>query len=98
MEKKKCDICNEWQENTVLVEMCQSCYDKSLDDGWEAYPQNKPSESGLYLVTSYSPSRGKKWLQRDYYNAKFDEWDGVYVLAWMPLPEIYEGEREVNDE
>ena len=72
--------------------LCEVCR-KEYVMPWKPYPEYKPENSDLYLVTAYNPRTKDRWVQRDSYSVKDDEWQGIYVLAWMPIPEAYESEE-----
>ena len=61
---------------------------------WKPYPKYKPTESDLFLVTAYNPRTKERWVQEDAYFVERDEWQGIYVLAWMPMPDVFESEVE----
>lgn len=63
------------------------------NDAWLPYPENKPSVSGLYDVTSeheYNPN-GNPFVSGDYYDVDIDKWKiyGNLVIAYRTRPAPY---------
>lgn len=69
---------------------------------WIPVSERLPEKHDCYLVTtkwkgSYS---GDIYTETNMavYREKLEEWDSVGVIAWMPLPEPYEGGGAIANE
>lgn len=60
---------------------------------WVPCKIRKPKKDGEYFVT-YRGCEGLA-VALDYYHVNVDEWEAIgLVIAWMPKPEPWKGERD----
>ena len=64
---------------------------------WIPVSERLPEEIGTYMTTVDYGKYGLATGQR-YYHGKELGWEDDCVTAWMPLPEPYKAESEVQDE
>lgn len=57
---------------------------------WHPYPQEKPTENGIYIVTVFP--KDKKFVSCSHYHdlLGWDHFADDMVLAWAELPKAYE--------
>lgn len=73
---------------------------------WIPITERLPEKSGTYLVTipcktfkvpRYYITKTAYYLKRENQWTPDDEWEEGKVIAWMPLPEPYNAESEVEE-
>ena len=96
--KKKCQICPH-------CDNCDVNDDGELASTWISCSEKLPKEKELVLAQTYEGCQYIMELAFDYSNEEDEpvpywktfeesvEWEADYVVAWMPLPEPYKGER-----
>ena len=73
---------------------------------WHLYPEEKPTEAGLYFLTIKGPRDSEPWLDDEYSYSPED--NGIFyeygreryddVIAWAQYPAPYKGDGSPTDE
>ena len=89
-----CDF--SYLSEATLEELIDEAPTVEAEPQWIPVSERLPKEMGLYLVTLEYKEHGKS-VTTLWYHGKQIGWDfrvADVVIAWMPLPKPYEGDKE----
>lgn len=79
-----CDCCDTAKATRVAIKALEA-------QGWIPTKERLPDENGWYIITYRDFLTKEKKVNPAMF---FDKFEGFDVIAWMPLPEVYRGDRD----